>query len=284
MIWYITGASRGLGAEIAGAALSRGHSVSATARDPSTLRPSAFRPSTLDPAAGLPSDRFLATAVDVTDAASLEASVAATVARFGRIDVLVANAGRGLLTAVEEATDEAVRAAFDTNVFGLLATLRAVLPAMRPRRSGRVFTMSSVGGFTTAPGWGLYAGTKFAVEGISEALRMELAPLGIAVTIVEPGGFRTDFLDPSSLRESPRTIDDYAVSAGATRDFVAGANHAQRGDPAKLGQVIVDLAEHPEPPSRIQLGADSVARVEAKLDHVRAELEAWRKVSLSTDL
>src|SRR5690349_14271061 len=130
MIWYITGASRGLGAEIAGAALSRGHSVSATARDVSTLAPTG--------------DRFLATPADVTDQASLDASVAATLDCFGRIDVLVANAGRGLLTAVEEATDEAVRAAFDTNVFGVLATLRAVLPAMRRQRSGRVFTMSSV--------------------------------------------------------------------------------------------------------------------------------------------
>lgn len=273
-VWFITGASRGLGAAIVREALSRGHRVVATARDAEDVR-KAF------PEAG---DELLATAVDVADEQQLRDAVDAAVARFGRIDVLVNNAGRGLLSAVEEASDKAARAVFDVNVFGVLNTLRAALPTMRAQRSGLVFNMSSVGGFTTAPGWGMYAATKFALEGISEALAAELAPLGVRVTIVEPGGFRTDFLDGSSLHAEPATIDDYRPSAGATREFVATVNHAQRGDPLKLAAAIVDLAESGDPPLRVQLGADAVARVEAKLDFMRAELDRLRPLAVSMDL
>jgi len=185
---------------------------------------------------------------------------------------------------VEEASDKAVRAVFDVNVFGVLNTLRAVLPMLRAQRSGRVLNIGSIGGFTTAPGVGMYAATKFALEGISEALAMELAPLGIHVTIVEPGGFRTDFLDESSLHTEPATIDDYRQSAGATRERLASANHRQPGDPLKLAAVVVDLAESDDPPLRIQLGSDAVARTEGKLDFMRAELDRLRPIALSTDL
>jgi NAD(P)-dependent dehydrogenase (short-subunit alcohol dehydrogenase family) len=273
-VWFITGASRGLGAAIVGEALSRGHKVAATARNVNDVR-KAF------PDAG---DGLLAVSADVTDEDQLRDAAEAAVQYFGRIDVLVNNAGRGLLTAVEEVSDKAARAVFDVNVFGVLNTLRAVLPTLREQRSGLVLNMSSVGGFTTAPGWGMYAATKFALEAISEALSMELKPLGVHVTIVEPGGFRTDFLDGSSLHAEPATIDDYHQTAGATRDFVATANHAQRGDPLKLAAAVVDLAESDEPPLRIQLGADAVARVEAKLDFMRAELDRLRPIGLSTDL
>ncbi|MFE5690805.1 oxidoreductase [Streptomyces sp. NPDC056512] len=273
-VWFITGASRGLGAEIVREALARGHEVVATARDAEAVR-RAFPDA---------SDALLAVDLDVTVEATIRAAVDAALARFGRIDVLVNNAGRGLLGAVEEVTDEAVRAAFDINVFGVLSTLRAALPTLRAQRSGHVINISSVGGFATAPGVGLYGATKFAVEGITEALHGELAPLGVHVTVVEPGGFRTDFLDASSLYTEPRLIDDYAPTAGTTRKALADANHRQPGDPAKAAAAVVGLAEAPEPPLRLVLGADAVARVEAKLGLVARELDRHRALAMSTDL
>jgi NAD(P)-dependent dehydrogenase (short-subunit alcohol dehydrogenase family) len=272
-VWFVTGASRGLGAAIVQEALARGHRVAATARDADVVR-RAFPDS---------ADSLLAAPVDVTDELSIRAAVDATIARFGRIDVLVNNAGYGQVGAVEEVSDAAVRAVFDVNVFGVLNTLRAALPALRAQRSGHVINIGSVGGFATAPGVGLYGATKFAVEAVSEALHAELAPVGVNVTVVEPGGFRTDFLDGSSLRTEQNVIADYAPSAGATRENLPTFNHAQAGDPAKAAAAIVDLTETDEPPLRLQLGADAVARVEAKLDLVRRELDQWRAVALSTD-
>ncbi|WP_308405361.1 SDR family NAD(P)-dependent oxidoreductase [Streptomyces sp. B93] len=181
-VWFITGASRGFGLEIAPRALAGGDAVVATARDPEAVRK----------ALSDAGERLLAAGVDVTDEAQAQAAVAAAVARFDRIDALVNNAGRGLLGAVEEADADEVRAVFDTNVFGMLAVTRAVLPVLRRQRAGRVINISSVGGFAAGTGWGIYAGTKFAVEGISEAMRAELLPLGIHTTVVEPGVFRTD--------------------------------------------------------------------------------------------
>ncbi|MBB5872165.1 NAD(P)-dependent dehydrogenase (short-subunit alcohol dehydrogenase family) [Allocatelliglobosispora scoriae] len=272
-VWFITGASRGLGAAVVTEALARGHRVVATGRDADAVR-RAF------PAA----DSLLALALDVTDEQSVQAAVGAAVEHFGRIDVLVNNAGRGLIGAVEEVSDSAARAVFDTNVFGVLTVQRAVLPTLRAQGSGHVINISSVGGFArAAPGWGLYASTKFALEGLTEALNAELVPLGINVTIVEPGGFRTDFLDGSSLHIEPTVIDDYAATSGLTRGIPAEHNHAQRGDPAKAAIAIVDLTEATDPPLRLQLGADSVARIEAKLALVHTELETWRKVALATD-
>jgi NAD(P)-dependent dehydrogenase (short-subunit alcohol dehydrogenase family) len=271
-VWFVTGASRGLGAAITHEALSRGHQVAATARDAGVVR-----------RAFADSPDVLALAVDVTDERQIKAAVEATVERFGRIDVLVNNAGRGQVGAVEEVSDAAARALFDLNVFGVLNVLRAGLPTLRAQRSGHVINIGSVGGFATAPGVGLYGATKFALEGLSEALRGELAPLGINVTVVEPGGFRTDFLDSSSLQIEPTVIADYAASAGATRETIVTYNHVQRGDPARAAAAIVDVTEIDEPPLRLQLGADSIERIEAKLDVVRRELDQWRSVALSTD-
>jgi len=175
-VWFVTGASRGFGAGLVTEALARGNQVVAAARRPR----------------GEQSENLLPVALDVTDEDQAHAAVAAAVREFGRIDVVVNNAGRGLLGAVEEASDSAARAVFDTNVFGVLNVQRAVLPVLRAQRSGRLIQLSSVGGFTGTPGWGIYAATKFAVEGFSEALAGELEPLGIDVTIVEPGLFRTD--------------------------------------------------------------------------------------------
>ena len=199
-VWFVTGASRGFGAEIVEKALAAGHSVVATARDPRAI--SARFPDA--------DDQLLPVALDVLDEAEAAAAVEAAVQRFGRVDVVVNNAGRGLLSAVEEASDSAARAVFDTNVFGILHVLRAVLPTLRTQRSGRIINLSSIGGFIGSAGWGVYCATKFAVEGFSEALAREVGPLGIDVVIVEPGYFRTDFLDASSLSTEGTVIDDYA--------------------------------------------------------------------------
>ncbi|MGA5822435.1 oxidoreductase [Kitasatospora sp. NPDC094028] len=271
-VWFVTGASRGLGAEITREALERGHSVIATARDASAvLKAYPQRP-----------DGLLAVEADVTEPARLAAAVAAGLARFGRIDVVANNAGYGLLGTVEETSDEAVRALFDVNVFGALNTLRATLPTLRAQGSGHVLNISSVAGFATAPAVGLYGASKFALEGISEALHGELAPLGVRVTIVEPGGHRTDFLNGSSLHTAPATIADYAEGTGPVREAMAHYDGRQPGDPVKAAKAIVDLTETAEPPLRLQLGADAVERIEAKLALVRRELDQWRHVALST--
>ena len=273
-VWLITGAARGFGREIAKQALERGDSVVATARRPELVT------ETL-PGYG---DRLLAVPLDVTDPAQPAAVARAAVSRFGRIDILVNNAGRGLLGAVEEASPEEVEAVFRTNVFGLLAVTRAVLPIMRARKSGRILNMSSVGGFAQVPGWGIYGATKFAVEGLSEALRAEVEPLGIQVVIIEPGSFRTDFLDGSSLHTASHVIEDYAATAGQVRDRAAGRNHAQVNDPVKGAAAIVTIATIASPPARLQLGADCVAAVEEKLRRVTAELSQRRELAVSTSL
>jgi NAD(P)-dependent dehydrogenase (short-subunit alcohol dehydrogenase family) len=197
--------------------------------------------------------------------------------------VLVNNAGYGLLGAVEESSDSEVRAVFGTNVFGLLNVTRAVLPQMRAQRSGHVINISSIGGYSSYQGWGVYGATKFAVEGLSEALSRELAPLGIFATVVEPGFFRTDFLNDNSLVSTKLHIDDYAETVGAMRDFAAGANHQQPGDPARLAAAMMKLADSPKPPVRLPLGTDTIARIEEKNRFVDAELKAWHDVAISTD-
>ncbi|MCX4745281.1 oxidoreductase [Kitasatospora sp. NBC_01287] len=273
-IWFVTGASRGLGAAITREALDRGHSVITTARDASAvLKAYPHKP-----------DELLALNADVTEPEQLRAAVEAGLARFGRIDNVVNNAGYGLVGAIEETSDQAARALFDVNVFGVLNTLRATLPTLRAQRSGHVLNIGSVGGFATAPATGLYGASKFALEGISEALHGELAPLGVRVTIVEPGGFRTDFLNSSSIQVEPATIADYTEGAGPVREALAHYDGRQPGDPVKAARAIVDVTETAEPPLRLQLGADAVERVEAKLDLVRRELDQWRHVALSTSV
>ncbi len=270
--WFITGASRGFGALIAAQALERGDNVVATARAPeSVTKILGERPN------------LLAVALDVTDEKQAVAAVQSAVERFGGIDILVNNAGFGLLGAVEEATAQEVERVYATNVFGLLAVTRAVLPQMRRQRSGHILNMSSIGGFAASAGWGVYGSTKFAVEGITEALALELKPLGIHATIVEPGFFRTDFLDARSLSVSPSTIEDYKETVGAMRSFAAGANHAQPGDPAKLAEALMVLADMPEPPLRMPFGSDTIRRIETKNAFVAQELTHWRDLSVSTD-
>ncbi|AGH47930.1 short-chain dehydrogenase/reductase SDR [Sphingomonas sp. MM-1] len=270
--WFITGASRGFGLRIARLALEQGDNVVATARQESAV---------IEALGDHPN--LLALPLDVTDEAQAHAAAASAIARFGRIDVLLNNAGFGLLGAVEEATAEEVERVYRTNVFGLLNVTRAVLPHMRAQRSGRILNISSIGGYKTGAGFGVYSSTKFAVEGLSEALHAELAPLRIHVTVVEPGYFRTDFLDASSLTVSPTSIADYNATAGATRTRAAGLNHGQPGDPDKLARVLVAFADAPDPPVRLPLGSDTIAAIEAKHASDAAILKEWRGVSISTD-
>ncbi|MCV7423297.1 SDR family NAD(P)-dependent oxidoreductase [Mycobacterium yunnanensis] len=272
-VWFITGASRGFGLEITREALGRGHGVVATARNPQALL-DAF------PDAG---DRLLAVTVDVGDPAQVDAAVDAAVDHFGRVDVLVNNAGRGLVGSVEETSDAEIRAIFDVNVFGLLAVTRAVLPHMRAQGSGLVVNLSSVGGFVAWPGWGVYAATKFAVEALSEAMTHELAPLGIRSVAVEPGPFRTNFLDGSSLVFTETVIEDYASTSGAARSWATDTNYGQQGDPVKAAKIIVDLADREDLPERIQLGANAFDDVAVKLKRTAHDQAAWRTVSLSAD-
>ncbi|HWK63688.1 MAG TPA: oxidoreductase [Rhizobiaceae bacterium] len=270
--WFITGASRGFGLRIARLALEQGDNVVATAR----------RARAVTEALG-ERDNLLALSLDVTDEAQAKAAAAAAIERFGSINVLVNNAGFGLLGAVEEASAEDVERVYRTNVFGLLAVTRAVLPTMRAQRSGRILNMSSIGGYRGAAGFGVYSSTKFAVEGLSEALHAELAPLGVHVTTVEPGYFRTDFLDASSLSISSARIADYNATAGRVRQAAVDLNHGQPGDPDRLAKVLVEFAEAPNPPVRLPLGSDTVAAIKAKHAADAAILAEWRSVSVSTD-
>jgi NAD(P)-dependent dehydrogenase (short-subunit alcohol dehydrogenase family) len=271
-VWFITGASRGFGALIAEAALNAGDAVVATARDPNAvIKRLGAR------------DRLLATRLDVTSEAEAHEAAGQAVKMFGRIDILVNNAGYGLLGAIEEASAAETTRLFGTNVFGLLGVTRAVLPHMRRQRSGHIINVSSVGGYAGYPGWGVYGATKFALEGISEALAGEVAPLGIKVTVVEPGFFRTDFLDESSLARTARHIDDYHESVGNTRAHAADVNHNQPGDPRKLASAFIALANAKNPPLRLPLGSDTVGRIEAKNAFVAKELAEWRSVATSTD-
>jgi len=271
-IWFITGASRGFGALVTERALAKGDKVVATARNPRAV-----------------TERFgehpnlLAVALDVSNEDQAQTAARAAIDHFGRIDILLNNAGFGLMGAVEEATAAEVEAVYRTNVFGLLTVTRAVLPHMRAARSGRILNISSIGGYRGGAGFGVYSSTKFAVEGLSEALHAELEPLGIHVTVVEPGYFRTDFLDASSLSISPTRIADYDATSGKVRAIAAGLSHNQPGDPSKLADVLIAFVDAPNPPVRLPLGSDTIAAIKAKHVSDAIILHEWREVSKSTD-
>ena len=271
-IWLITGASRGIGARIAEVALAQGDAVVATSRSAESITRRLGA-----------SDALLPLALDVTDEAQARHAVGAALERFGRIDVLVNNAGYGLLGAVEEATADEVRRLYETNVFGLLNVTRAVLPSMRARRAGHVINISSLGGVQSAAGFGVYCSTKFAVEGITEALHAELAPLGIHATVVVPGYFRTEFLDTASLSVSPLVLEDYAPSAGVIREAARRINLNQPGDPVRLAQAMMQLVASPTPPLRLPLGTDTLQTIADKHAFVEKETAQWRALAASTD-
>lgn len=271
-VWLVTGASSGLGRAIAEAAVGAGDVVVAAARRPEALA---------DLVAAHP-DQVEAVALDVTDTAAVEAVVRDVAERHGRIDVLVNNAGRGHVGAAEETTDAELRSLFDVHVFGPAALVRAVLPHMRARRSGAIVQMSSMGGQVSAPGFSAYSATKFALEGLSEALAPEVRPLGIKVLIVEPGAFRTNLM--SNTRASTRIegIEDYAATVGVTRAMVDEGDERHPGDPAKAAAAILAALDADETPLRLPLGNDGVDAVLGHLDQVRADITAWEKVTRAT--
>lgn len=270
--WFITGASRGFGALIAQHALLAGDAVIATARKPQDIT---------DRLGDHPN--LLALRLDVTSEEQAHQAAAEGIKRFGQIDVVINNAGFGVLGAVEETSASETERLFATNVFGVLNVTRATLPHMRRQQSGHIINISSIGGYQALAGWGVYCATKFAVEGITEALHEELAPLGIRATVVEPGFFRTDFLDEQSLIKTALELPDYDETVGKMRRFAEGANHAQPGDPAKLAEAIWALVNASNPPLRLALGSDTVALIGKKNRFVETELSEWRDLSLSTD-
>ncbi len=273
--WFITGSSRGLGAEAVRAALAHGDRVVATGRDLQALQ-ARF--------ADVAGDSLLLLSLDVADAAQAESAVAAAVAHFGTIDVLLNNAGYGQLGVFEEVAAAAVEQQFATNFFGLLHVTRAVLPVMRAQGAGRILNISSIGGIQGGPFGSIYCASKFAIEGFSESLAGELTGLGIAVTVIGPGFFRTEFLGSQSVRYGEHSIADYAPMTAELGAFFAARDGQQAGDPAKLAEVLVTLAHHAEPPLRFSAGSDAVEMLRAKLDHLRRELDAFEALSRSTDL
>jgi NAD(P)-dependent dehydrogenase (short-subunit alcohol dehydrogenase family) len=269
-IWLVTGAGRGMGTDIARAALDAGHAVVATGRNPDRVTA----------ALGVHED-LLAVALDVTDPTSVQAAVDAAVQRFGRIDVLVNNAGNFYAGFFEEITPEDFRAQIDTNLFGPLNVTRAVLPVMRAQRSGLVVTFSSSAGINGGEFTSAYAASKFALEGWSESLTPEVAPFGIRTMLVEPGFFRTQLLTEDSTRYPEPSIDDYAERTRQTVTAWKGMNGRQGGDPAKLARALVQLTDSDEAPVRWAAGADAIAAFEQKASLLLAQADAHRDLSTS---
>ena len=271
-VWLVTGCSTGFGHALAERILARGWRVVATARG-------ADRVADL---VSLAPDRALAVDLDVTDPAQVSAAVAAATERFGRVDVLVNNAGYGYQSSVEEGDEAEIRAQFDANVFGLFAMTRAVLPGMREQRGGAIVNITSVAGLVGFPASGYYAASKHAVEGFSDALAAEVSPLGISVTCIEPGPFRTDWAG-RSLKQTASTIADYADTARARMETTSGYSGQQPGDPVRAAEAMIAAVERAHPPRHFVLGKFGIDAVTERLRARLDEIEAQRAVSLATD-
>jgi NAD(P)-dependent dehydrogenase (short-subunit alcohol dehydrogenase family) len=271
-VWFITGCSTGFGRELAKLVLERGGWAAVTARDPAKVQ---------DLITGH-EERALALRLDVADPGQIAEAVERVERHFGQIDVLVNNAGYGYLAAVEEGEDAEIRALFETNFFGLAALTRAVLPGMRARRRGHVVNISSIGGLAAFGATGYYHATKFAVEGLSESLALEVAPLGIKVLIVEPGPFRTNWAGPS-IKESKMRIGDYEPTAGARRQSTANAAGKQPGDPVRAAEAILKAVQSENPPLRLLLGKPALELANKKLEALRRDFEAWKETTLGAD-
>ncbi len=269
-VWFITGCSTGFGRELAMHLLERGYTTVVTARNPDDVRDLAKV------------RNALVLKLDVTDQDQIDKAVKTAEEKLGRIDVLVNNAGIGYFAAVEESEEEQVRRMFDINVFGLSRMIQAVLPGMRKQRKGFIVNFSSIGGLCSFPALGFYNATKFAVEGLSEALWQEVEPLGIKVMLVEPSGFRTDWAGRSA-NESKQLIVDYAATAGAWRRNVRAISGKQAGDPVRAAHAIRQAIESPNPPHHLLLGTDAYEAATAKLENLHKEFSAWEAVSRGAD-
>ncbi|TWW01208.1 oxidoreductase [Chitinophaga pinensis] len=272
-VWFITGASRGFGLEISKAVLAAGDKLVGTVRS---------KPEDLKAQLGNHPD-LAVVVMDVTNEEQVRKAAAEAIEVFGRIDILVNNAGYGLLAGVEEGTAAEVKQNYEVNVFGTLNVTRAILPYMRTQGAGHVINVSSIGGLSGFTGWGIYGSTKFAIEGITEAMAKELAPLGIHATVVAPGFFRTEFLDEASLTRTSNEIADYAATVGEMRTAMTHANKKQPGDPAKLAQAFIKLGHTEKPPVHLPLGSDTLARFREKTAAFEQEITAWHDVIVGTD-
>lgn len=271
-VWIITGCSTGFGRELAKQVLAAGHRVGVAARNTADVA---------DIVAGY-SNTALPVQLDVTKSNEITSAVKQVVERFGRVDVLVNNAGIGYFGAIEESEEAEVRRMFDINFFGLANMTNEVLPIMRSQRSGHVVNIASIGGLVGFPGVGFYNATKFAVDGYSESLSKETAPLGIKVTIVAPSGFRTDWAGRSA-KDSARVIEDYAQTAGANKDTIRGYSGNQPGDPVKAAAAIIKAVEATDPPLRLLLGAGALKGARAKIKLLEKDFEAWEDTTLGAD-
>jgi NAD(P)-dependent dehydrogenase (short-subunit alcohol dehydrogenase family) len=270
-VWFITGCSSGFGQALAETVLERGERVVLTARNPHQVK---------DLAASFP-NRTLAVQLDVTKPEEIREAVKQAIANFGRIDVLVNNAGCEVAGVIEEVCDQEVRREFETNFFGVLEVLRAVLPHMRQQRSGHILNFSSIASFGAGAGGGIYGSSKLALEGISGSLAAEVAPFGIKVTIVEPGAFRTNFFKRSYVLTDTQ-IEDYKPLIDEIRQAVYEHDGKQVGDPKKAAFAMIKVVDSDNPPIRLALGADTVETIEGALEFMKAELDAWREVSINT--
>src|SRR5215468_2885499 len=273
LTWFITGCSTGFGRELARAVVARGFRAAVTARDPKQVT---------DIVAGH-EDRALALRLDVTDPAQVAESVRRAEERLGRIDVLVNNAGIGYFAAVEESDEADVRRMFEIDFFGLARMTRAVLPGMRKRRSGHIINIASICGLAAIPSLGDYSATKFAVEGLSECLALEVVPLGIRVTLVEPSGFRTEWAGRSAKDSSAREIADYDPTAGAARRALRDLSGKQPGDPVRAAHAIIQAVESPAPPLHLLLGKDALRMAREKLDALHRDFDTWQNVTVGAD-
>ncbi|NMG07726.1 oxidoreductase [Brasilonema sp. UFV-L1] len=271
-VWLITGSSTGFGRSLAEAVLAHGDSLVATAR----------KPEQLNELINKYPESAKAVRLDVTNQLEVKAAVDDTLEAFGRIDVLVNNAGYGLIGALEEVSDEQIRRNFETNLFGAINTIRAVLPIMRQQKSGHILNMSAIAGFSNELGFSIYGGAKFALEGVSEAVYGEVAPLGIKVTIVEPGPFRTDFIG-RSLDRAETSIDDYQKTVGKFLQFLDKIEGSQPGDPDKAAQALIQVVNSKNPPLRLVLGKYAYNKFRKKIKSLTAELDVWEQIAANTD-